>query len=375
MGAPVTATEILAQRRGEPASQATRVEQSRAVAEVQAAFTIAAARPRDPTKALREILESCRMKSVAESAFFKFPRGGKSVTGETIHLAVEMARCWGNISYSIAELERDDGRGISEMLAVATDLETNTSSRTSFIVPHKRDKEGSQAASPLTSMRDIYENNANMGARRLRECIFRVLPTWLIDEARTACYDTLANDGDERPLPVRIAEAVEAFQKIGISQERIEAKVGPVTSLTAVDLASLQISYRSVKRGEISADDEFPRVGTEEATKMARQIAGKSDPKPRAEKRQDTATTENPAADEGPADEQRGEAHSGADEHPARRVADEIIRATKSQGTIIDLSNLKAARSADVAAMPDDIAAEVNAAFDAAEARLKAPRP
>jgi hypothetical protein len=386
MGA-VTPGEIHAQRRGEPGSQATRIEQSRAVAEVQAAYTMAAARPRDPTRALNQILESCKMKSVAESAFFKFPRGGKSVTGETIHLAVEMARCWGNISYSIAELERDDGRGISEMLSTATDLETNTTSRTSFIVPHKRDKEGNQPASPLTSMRDIYENNANMGARRLRECIFRVLPTWLVDAARTACYETLANSDDERPLPVRIAEAVTAFANIGISQERIEAKVGPVSALTAVDLAALQISFRSVKRGEIGAEDEFPRVGVEEATRSARQIAGKaSKPKqdaPKSDQRQDTVTAENPSAAEGPGDDDRGEAHNDAGPQPQTiletldhndGLRDRLITEVKSKELLADLVRWERETQAQYDSLPENAQALVDEAIAARRAKLQGGR-
>jgi hypothetical protein len=156
MGA-VTPAEILQQRRGEPGSQATRVEQSRAVAEVQAAFTIAAARPRDPTKALNQILESCKMKSVAESAFFKFPRGG-NVTGETIHLAVEMARCWGNISYSIAELERDDGAAFPRCSpSPGTSRRTRRAGPASSC-PHKRDKEGNKPSLA-----------ADLDARHLRE--------------------------------------------------------------------------------------------------------------------------------------------------------------------------------------------------------------
>jgi hypothetical protein len=377
MGA-VTPGEIHAQRRGEPGSQATRIEQSRAVAEVQAAYTMAAARPRDPTRALNQILESCKMKSVAESAFFKFPRGGKSVTGETIHLAVEMARCWGNISYSIAELERDDGRGISEMLSTATDLETNTTSRTSFIVPHKRDKEGNQPASPLTSMRDIYENNANMGARRLRECIFRVLPTWLVDAARTACYETLANSGDQRPLPVRLTAAVTAFEAMGISRERIEAKVGPITGLTAIDLAALEISYRSLTRREITADEEFPRVGVEETTKAARKIAGKAEPKA---ERQDTVTDENPNAAEGPGDDDRGEAHSGAEPQTILEtldhndsLRDRLIAEAKSKELLADLVRWERETQAQYDSLPENAQALVDEAIAAQRAKLQGGR-
>lgn len=261
MNAPLQSKDIMhqaIQARGNGRSQATVVEQSRAIAEVQGALLVADRRPRDRQYALAEALESCRTQDVAQAAFFKFPRGGQSVSGPTIHLARELARCWGNVVYAIVELDRDDDRHMSEMMAYAWDLETNTRSQTQFLVPHKRDKKG--GAEVLTDMRDIYENNANMGARRLRECIFSVLPPYLTKAAERACHETLQGGSDEKPLPVRINEAIDAFDKIGISKDRIEAKLGPVGRFSAVDYANLRVSYGSIQRGEIAAEDEFPRV-------------------------------------------------------------------------------------------------------------------
>lgn len=239
-------------------SQATTVEQSRAVTEVQAAVVVAQSHPRDKSRALNEALESCRTREVAESAFFKFNRGGGSVAGETIHLARELARCWGNIDYKISELDRDDEKGSSEMLAVAWDLETNARSSLTFIVPHLRDKKG--GAVRLTDVRDIYENNANMGARRLRECIFAVLPPYLVKSAADECRNTLERGESEEPITVRVSKLLSAFAQIGIDKARIEAKLGPVDRFTPVDLANVRIAYQSIKRGEILADDEFPRI-------------------------------------------------------------------------------------------------------------------
>src|SRR5262249_16348529 len=102
-----------------PSSQATHVEQSRAVAEVQAMVVVAQKAPRDEARALSAVQETCRQLSVAERAFFKFPRGGSTVSGESVHLARELARCWGNVVYGVKELSRDDNAAHSEMLAYA----------------------------------------------------------------------------------------------------------------------------------------------------------------------------------------------------------------------------------------------------------------
>ncbi|WP_303763757.1 hypothetical protein [Sphingobium yanoikuyae] len=290
-----TAADILggaAQARGNGKSQATTVEQSRAIAEVQGALIVAQNRPRDKAHALNEALEACRTREVAENAFFKFPRGGQSVSGETIHLARELARCWGNIDYTISELNRDDDAGHSEMLARAWDLETNARASLTFIVPHLRDKKGGPER--LTDVRDIYENNANMGARRLRECIFAVLPKYLVQAASDECRNTLETRNAETPLPKRVADALAAFAKIGIDKTRIEAKLGQTANFTAVDLANLQISYKSIVRNEISADDEFPRLDGAPATSKLDAL--------------EQAVT----GGEGPDQTQQGEQHNGS---------------------------------------------------------------
>lgn len=239
------------------ASQATQIEQSRAIAEVQAAVVVAQQRHRDKAAAMAEMREVCRIPELAERAFFRFSRAGSPVNGETIHLARELARCWGNITSGIAELSRDDIRGQSEMMAFAWDLQTNDRQQTTFIVPHVRDSK--TGAKPLTDMRDIYENNANMGARRLREMIFAVLPVWFKEEAAAICHQTL-EDGGGKPLVSRVTDCLAAFESIGVTRQQIERKISrPVEGMTAEDVAAMGVIFKSIKRGEVTKEEEFPR--------------------------------------------------------------------------------------------------------------------
>jgi hypothetical protein len=237
--------------------QGTAVEQSRAIAEVQAAVIVAQQCPRSIDRAVRDMQRSCAQKSLAEKAFFRYSRGGSQISGPSVQLARELARCFGNIQYGIVELRRDDGFGQSEMLAFAWDLETNTRSSTTFIVPHIRDTR--DGAKPLTDMRDIYENNANNGARRLREMIFAILPCWYTEDAVAACYATLAADDDAGTIAERIGQAVEGFGRIGVTAGQLEQKMGaPQTRWTPYDLAQLRVIYRSLERGEVRKEEEFP---------------------------------------------------------------------------------------------------------------------
>jgi hypothetical protein len=238
------------------AGQATMVEQQRAVAEVQGAILVAQNVPRDEIQAKLAMLDSCGQPHLAERAFFRFPRGGQQVSGPSVHLARELARCWGNIQYGVKEMRRDDEVGESEMLAFAWDVQTNTRTETTFIVPHKRDKRGGPER--LTDMRDIYENNANAGARRVRECIFAVLPPWFTEQAKEACLQTNV-DGGGKPLVDRVSEALERFAGVKVTRDQLERKVGRKVGVwTAQDVAVLVPVYRSIVSGEATREQEFP---------------------------------------------------------------------------------------------------------------------
>lgn len=253
--------------------QATAIEQSRAAAEVAAAVHVAQQNPRDMQKALAEMRESCRQPRLAERAFFRYNRGGGNVTGATVHLARELARCFGNVQYGISELRRDDAGGYSEMQAFAWDVERNTRSAQIFVVPHARDTK--QGRKPLTDLRDVYENNANMGARRLRAAIWAILPPWFVDEAEELCNKTLA-DGGGVPLPKRIANMVAAFGDLGITVQQLERKLGRESARwTEHDVAQLGVIGKSVKRGEARLEDEF-----EPERVTAAEITGRSAPTP-----------------------------------------------------------------------------------------------
>jgi hypothetical protein len=256
--------------------QATAVEQSRAVAEVQGAIVVAQQCPRDIQAALASMRDSCRQTRLAERAFFRYSRGGSAITGPTVHLARELARCFGNIQYGIAELRRDDAGGYSEMQAYAWDVEKNTRSQQVFVVPHMRDKKGGPER--LTDLRDIYETSANQGARRLRAAIFSILPPWFVEEAEELCHQTLANGGG-KPLAQRIADAIKLYADKGIVVEQLERKLDRKRDAwTEHDVAQLAVIYKSLDRGEISREDEFPAAQVTGAEIAGQQGSGKPAP-------------------------------------------------------------------------------------------------
>lgn len=273
MNYPATTDQFAVPAAPAPAfiGQGTAVEQSRAVAEVQAAVVVARQFPRNEAQAVGKMRTGFSQHSLAVRSFFRFRRGSSQVSGETIQFAKELARCWTNVHYGVHELRRDDAAGESEMQAWAWDLETNERASTTFIVPHTRwtkDSGGTRLEDP----RDVYENNSNNGARRLREMIFSVLPDWFREQAKEVATNTVERGQGDKPLAQRVADCIAHFEGLGVTVEQLEENRSgrPSGKWTNLDLGQLSIVSESIRRGEITVEEEFPqqRVTVAEITRQ-----------------------------------------------------------------------------------------------------------
>lgn len=248
-------------------TQATAVEQARALGEVHAAVQVAQERPRDMARAIAEMRDSCNRVALAERAFYAVPNRG---SGKSVHLARELARIWGNIDHGVHELRRDDEAGMSEIRAFAWDQQANVRSTRTFQVPHQRMKtiKGKATREDLYDLGDVYRNNQNIGARAVRECIFSVLPGWFTDEAEQLCRATLQKGEDGVALPERIDNMIKAFRGVGVTVDQLERRIGRKRGQwTADDAAQMGIVYGSIQRNELRVEDEFPqRVTADEIT-------------------------------------------------------------------------------------------------------------
>lgn len=237
-------------------SEATKIEQARAVAEVAAAIQVAQSFPRTEDKVRAQMVQLCGSYAVAAEAFYEVPNRG---SGMSVHLARELARIYGNVDYGVRELSRTDGH--SEMQAWAWDQETNTRNTRSFIQPHE--KSTRQGRKQLTDLNDIYLSNQNTGAKAVRECIFAILPGWLKAEAGKLLGETLRR-GEGVPLAVRVAEAVQAFASRNVTVAQLERHVGRgQDAWRDEDVAALLRVWGSITRDGIAPSEFFPETPVE----------------------------------------------------------------------------------------------------------------
>lgn len=241
----------------------TDVEGQRAIAEVQAAVVMAKRFPRDQKRAYDKIMLACQRMSLAESAIYSYARGGTDIAGPSIRLAEAIAQAWGNLQFGIRELEQRNGESTVE--AYAWDIENNTRQIKTFQVPHKRHtKKGTYN---LTDPRDIYENVANNGARRLRACILGLIPGDIVDAAVAQCEATLKAKADTSPEAIR--KLVEAFKTLGIAKEQIEKRIQrTLDAITPAQVVGMRKIYNSLKDGMSSPADWFEATTPAESKGM-----------------------------------------------------------------------------------------------------------
>lgn len=250
------ATSIESLRQAPPQSALAVAETERAVAEVQAAMTIAKRFPRNEDLAYAKIMKACKRPGFAEEALYAYTKGGSEVSGPSIRLAEELARDWGNISFGWKILTQDENS--SEVRAEAWDLETNVPAYIVFTVPHEFKAKGQ--IKKVSDPREVYELIANQASRRLRACVLRVIPGDVQDAAVVQCEKTL-KDGGGKPLSDRIRDMLAAFlNDHGVTKAMVEKRVGKnAEAITDTELVALRRIYGSIRDGMKPVEEFFDR--------------------------------------------------------------------------------------------------------------------
>jgi hypothetical protein len=281
-------------------------DQSRAIAEVQAAMVIAKQSPRNPIDAVDRIINACTRPSLADAAVYQYSRGGSDISGPSIRLAEAIAQQWGNIQFGFNELTRGvdyDGVTYSEVGAYAWDLESNTRRPLQFRIRHWRDTK--KGGYPIKDERDIYELIANQAQRRVRACILAVIPGDVTEAAVKQCELTLKSNADTSPEGIK--KLLDAFDVFGVTKEQIEKRIQRrIDSIQPAQIVGLKKIYASLRDGVSTPEDWFEAI-----TKTVDELKGKTshkDSKQESAASVNTAeSSEQPFGTEKPAEDFRNE--------------------------------------------------------------------
>lgn len=244
--------DLKTQNNQQQVTSGTKVQESRAVAEIQAAVLMAKQCPRNESQSYLDIVNACKRPSMADQALYAYPRGGSLVEGPSIRLAEVLARYWGNCRVGITIQSQTPEK--TEARAYAYDMQSNYMVDQDFTVPHKRTtKKGTKI---LTDERDIRELVANIGSRYLRGCILRLVPGDVLDDAIAQCKTTMTTS--EIPMADRVKKMVTLFNEQGVSVEQLEKRLGHnLDAIIPQELVTLQGIYKSLKDGMAKREDFF----------------------------------------------------------------------------------------------------------------------
>jgi len=156
----------------------------------KARLIVANAMPRDLQVCMIRLNQSLMRPGFAKDVTYRFPRGGSEISGPSVYLAREFARCFGNFDAGVNIISVDSEQVHIEGFCI--DLETNYKivSQAKFKSLIQRKRNGTtQWVKP--DERDLRELINKHGAVAMRNAILQCIPPDLVEEAIATATDTL----------------------------------------------------------------------------------------------------------------------------------------------------------------------------------------
>lgn len=258
-------------------------------ARIEAAYIVAMNNKRDVDQARDRILHACKRPIFADRVQFAVLRGKKYdkatgkwvdniVHGPSIRFAELALREWGNIISDIQVLYEDDL--VRRVRVMMLDLETNTSFSKEIqviktverkkaedrdIMGERTNSQGQKVYIVRATDDEIYNKEAAMISKVLRNEGLRLIPSDIVDEAIEVARKTLS-DRDKQDPDAAKKKVLDAFSEIGVKPRDLQQYLGhPTDTLNPKELEDLRSIYRAIKDGEarwadyIETDEDAPK--------------------------------------------------------------------------------------------------------------------
>ena len=249
-------------------------------ANVDAQVSTAKRYPRNISRAVDNSIALATLDNdTAQSMGYALPRGGKPITGPSVHLAKLVVSNWGNMRTEAKVVSVTDKEVISR--GTAWDLENNVAS--AFEVRRKiTGKDGRRFNEDMIT---VTGNAANSIA--YRNAVFAVVPKGIVDKIYKAAQKQITGDlSDEDKLIKRRANAIKFFNdEYAITEDEVLKLCGKQTvkQIKADEIALLIGIMQSLKDGDTTVDELMKSIRKDESkdrlTKMAMEAEVKEEAK------------------------------------------------------------------------------------------------
>ena len=225
--------------------------QDRAVIDTMVAT--AKAYPRNIRLSTQEAIEVVTMDAeTAGTCTYSVPRGGRPITGPSVHLARILVQQWGNIRAETKVIDITDKHVVSQ--AVCFDIQKNVAVK----VEVKRSimtRTGRMSDDMIT----VTGNAGN--AIAYRNAVFAVIPKSVVDKVHKAATGLLIGDVSDETKMIKQRKVV--FDRLktayGPTDEEILGAIGKsqIEYVTADDLVTLVGIGTAIKDGDTTVDQAF----------------------------------------------------------------------------------------------------------------------
>lgn len=208
--------------------------------------------PRDLRRAINNSVAMATMDiPTAQSCGYALPRGGKPITGPSVHLAKLIVSNYGNIRAEAKVVQITDKQVISR--GTCWDLENNVA--TAFEV--RRSIVGRSGQRFSDDMITVTGNAANSIA--YRNAVFSVIPRAITDKVYQAAQRCITGDlSDEDKIIARRKKCIDYFKdEFGITEQEVVMLCGKktVNQIKSNEIALLLGITQSLTDGDTTVDE------------------------------------------------------------------------------------------------------------------------
>ena len=240
-------------------------QQDKAMIDIQ--ISTAKAYPRNIKRATENAIAIVTMdKETAATCTYSVPRGGKAITGASVHLAKILAQVWGNMRVEAKVISVEAKHVTSQ--AIAFDLENNLAIK----VEVKRSIMG-KTGRFNDDMIVVTGNAANSIA--LRNAVLSVIPRAIVDKIYNEAKKTITGDiSDTTKFLKRRKQIFDGLKDTyGVTEAEVLTAVGKaaVDHLTSDDLVVIIGIGQAIKDGDTTVDLAFKgaKMSAEESRKTS----------------------------------------------------------------------------------------------------------
>lgn len=199
--------------------------------------------------------------ATAQTCNYSVPRGGKSISGPSVHLAKILAQNWGNMRIEAKVVATDERHVTSQ--AVAFDLETNLAIK----VEVKRSIMGKFGR----FNDDMITMTGNAGnSIALRNAVLAVIPKGVVDKCYNTAKQMITGDvSDETKLIAKRKQVVDGLKDTySVSEKEILAAIGKqaINHVTPDDIINLIGIGQAIRDGDTTVEQAFKGVPPEKVT-------------------------------------------------------------------------------------------------------------